>query len=146
MTHHLTDAILFNQPSTAEMERDISATNPLPTTFDCQTLTFSFHYYSQTHIVVSFTSKHTWSFPTIQRYKFLKRWRTNKLIQQFPRAIARYQYVITITQYDHAILTWLSQIKIFSLRWLATRSRQQQKFLLVFLFCLSGRAASFHIS
>ena len=29
------------------MERNISTINPLPTTFDCPTLTFPFHYYSR---------------------------------------------------------------------------------------------------
>ena len=55
---------------------------------------------------------------------------------------ARYQYVIMITQCDHAIMTWPSQIKIFPLRWLATQRQQQKKFSLVY-FLLERRNSVF---
>ena len=65
----------------------------------------SFSLLLPTHIVVSFISRYTSFFRQFRGINFSSGEERINFLQQFPKAIARYQYVIMITQYDHAIMT-----------------------------------------
>ena len=99
----------------------------------------SFSLLLPTNFVVSFIARYASFFRYFRGPNFFEDEEQTGPPRRFPRAIARYQYVITITQCDHAIMTWPSQIKIFPLRWLATQRQQQENFFSLVYFLLERR-------